>query len=48
VLAPGGSAPAATLIENFLGRPFRFDAWEAWVNEKPHAAVGAAAASGSQ
>jgi thimet oligopeptidase len=48
ILAPGGSAPAASLIENFLGRPFRFDAWEAWLNEKPHAAASAAAASGSQ
>jgi thimet oligopeptidase len=48
ILVPGGSAPAATLIENFLGRPFRFDAWEAWLNEKPHAAASAAAASGSQ
>ena len=46
VLAPGGSAPAATLIENFLGRPFRFDAWEAWLNEKPHAAASAAASGG--
>jgi thimet oligopeptidase len=42
VLAPGGSAPAATLIENFLGRPFRFDAWEAWLNEKPQAAAASA------
>ena len=45
ILAPGGSAPAASLIENFLGRPFRFDAWEAWLNEKPRAAASAAAAS---
>ncbi len=42
VLAPGGSAPAATLIENFLGRPFSFAAWEAWLNEKPHAAAASA------
>jgi thimet oligopeptidase len=33
VLAPGGSAPAAKLVENFLGRPFNFKAWEAWLNE---------------
>jgi thimet oligopeptidase len=33
VLAPGGSAPAAKLVENFLGRPFTFDAYQAWLNE---------------
>ncbi len=33
VLAPGGSAPAAKLVENFLGRPFNFNAYEAWLNE---------------
>jgi len=33
VLAPGGSAPAAKLVENFLGRPFNFDAYQAWLNE---------------
>jgi thimet oligopeptidase len=33
VLDPGGSAPAATLVERFLGRPFRFDAYEKWLNE---------------
>jgi thimet oligopeptidase len=33
VLAPGGSAPAATLVANFLGRPFNFDAYQAWLNE---------------
>ena len=31
VLAPGGSAPASTLVSNFLGRPFRFDAYRAWL-----------------
>jgi Zn-dependent oligopeptidase len=31
VLAPGGSAPATELVERFLGRPFRFDAWQAWL-----------------
>jgi thimet oligopeptidase len=34
VLAPGGSAPAAKLVENFLGRPFRFDAYQAWLNQE--------------
>jgi len=33
VLAPGGSAPAAKLVENFLGRPFNFNAYQAWLNE---------------
>ncbi|HET7224725.1 MAG TPA: M3 family metallopeptidase [Candidatus Eisenbacteria bacterium] len=33
VLAPGGSAPAAKLVENFLGRPFSFEAYRTWLNE---------------
>jgi thimet oligopeptidase len=32
VLAPGGSKPAAALVADFLGRPFDFKAWEAWLN----------------
>ncbi len=32
VLAPDGSAPAAKLVE-FLGRPFNFNAFQAWLNE---------------
>jgi thimet oligopeptidase len=32
ILAPGGSAPAATLIERFLGRPFDARAWQEWLN----------------
>ena len=32
VLAPGGSAPAAKLVERFLGRPFSFEAYRAWLN----------------
>jgi thimet oligopeptidase len=32
VLAPGGSAPAAKLVEDFLGRPFSFEAYRAWLN----------------
>ncbi len=32
VLVPGGSKPAAGLIGDFLGRPFRFDAYERWLN----------------
>ncbi|HEX8745650.1 MAG TPA: M3 family metallopeptidase [Pyrinomonadaceae bacterium] len=34
VLAPGGSKPAARLVEDFLGRPFSFDAWQKWLNEE--------------
>jgi thimet oligopeptidase len=33
ILEPGGSAPAARLVEDFLGRPFSFDAWRAWLEE---------------
>jgi thimet oligopeptidase len=33
ILEPGGSAPAARLVENFLQRPFRFDAWRRWLEE---------------
>jgi thimet oligopeptidase len=32
VLVPGGSKPAAALVRDFLGRPFDFKAWEAWLN----------------
>jgi len=32
ILAAGGSAPAATLVERFLGRPFDAKAWEEWLN----------------
>ena len=28
VLGPGGSAPAAALVESFLGRPYEFDAYQ--------------------
>lgn len=34
VLAPGGSKPAAKLVEDFLGRPFSFEAWQKWLNEQ--------------
>jgi thimet oligopeptidase len=33
VLAPGGSAPAAKLVADFLGRPFSFEAYRQWLNE---------------
>ncbi len=31
VLEPGGSRPAAQLVQEFLGRPFSFDAFTAWL-----------------
>jgi thimet oligopeptidase len=33
ILERGGSAPAARLVEDFLGRPFTFDAWRSWLEE---------------
>jgi thimet oligopeptidase len=32
VFVPGSSKPAAALVQDFLGRPFTFDAWERWLN----------------
>ena len=32
VLAPGGSAPAAKLVQNFLGRPFGFESYQRWLD----------------
>ncbi len=32
ILAAGGSKDAAGLVEDFLGRPYTFDAFEAWLN----------------
>jgi len=32
ILAPGGSRPAAELVERFLGRPQTFDAFAAWLD----------------
>jgi thimet oligopeptidase len=34
VLAPGGSKPAATLVADFVGRPFSYTAWEQWLNRE--------------
>jgi thimet oligopeptidase len=48
ILAPGGTGAAATLVENFLGRPFSFAAWETWLNERPPAAASSAATSVGQ
>ena len=33
VLVPGGSRDAADLVETFLGRPYGFSAFEAWLNQ---------------
>ncbi|WP_227982040.1 M3 family metallopeptidase [Nocardia spumae] len=33
VLAPGGSRDAADLVADFLGRPFAFDAFAAWLDD---------------
>jgi thimet oligopeptidase len=40
VLAPGGAKDAAELVEDFLGRPFAFDAFAAWLDREPVAAGG--------
>lgn len=37
VLAPGGSAPAAELVRNFLGREYSFDAYRSWLDREPAA-----------
>jgi thimet oligopeptidase len=34
IFAPGSSKPAATLVRDFLGRPFTPTAWEAWLNRE--------------
>jgi thimet oligopeptidase len=33
ILAPGGSRPAAEIVKDFLGRPFNFAAYQAWLDE---------------
>lgn len=35
VLSRGGSKDAAELVEDFLGRPYSVDAFEAWLGESP-------------
>ena len=35
ILAAGGSKDAAVLVEEFLGRPFAFDAFAAWLDREP-------------
>ena len=34
ILERGGSAPAARMVEEFLERPFSFDAWRRWLEEE--------------
>jgi Zn-dependent oligopeptidase len=34
VFAPGSSKPAATVVRDFLGRPFNATAWEQWLNRE--------------
>jgi thimet oligopeptidase len=34
VLEPGGSKDASELVEQFLGRPFQFDAFEKWLSSR--------------
>ena len=34
IFAPGSSKPAATLVRDFLGRPFNASAWESWLNRE--------------
>ena len=34
ILAPGSKRPAADLVEDFLGRPLAFDAFEAWLKRE--------------
>ncbi|MGI0148628.1 MAG: M3 family metallopeptidase, partial [Thermoplasmata archaeon] len=34
ILAPGSTKPAAELVEDFLGRPLAFDAFEEWLNRE--------------
>jgi thimet oligopeptidase len=38
ILAPGGSKDAAELVSDFLGRPFAFEAFAAWLDRAPVAA----------
>jgi thimet oligopeptidase len=37
ILAPGGSKDAADLVADFLGRPFAFAAFAAWLDREPQA-----------
>jgi thimet oligopeptidase len=41
ILAPGGTKPAAELVNDFLGRPFSFDAFAAWLRPRAEESAGA-------
>jgi len=47
ILEPGGGKPAAELVADFLGRPYDFRAYEAWLREGDAPAKPAAKASAS-
>src|SRR5687767_16025958 len=34
IFVPGSSRPAAAVVQDFLGRPFNFDAWQRWLNRE--------------
>jgi thimet oligopeptidase len=40
ILKPGGSKPAAQLVEDFLGRPYSFDAFQNWLAPRTPSPVG--------
>jgi thimet oligopeptidase len=40
ILAAGSSKPAVEMVEDFMGRPFEFRAWQAWLEAE--GGVGAA------
>jgi thimet oligopeptidase len=44
ILTPGGSKPAAQLVQEFLGRPFSFASWESWLNRETPAPAARTAA----
>jgi thimet oligopeptidase len=33
VLARGGSKPADSMVKEFLGRDFNYDAWKSWLEK---------------
>ncbi len=39
VLEPGGSKPGTQIVQDFLGRPQSFDAFQQWVNGEPEPAA---------
>ncbi len=39
ILAPGGTKPAAQLVEDFLGRPYSFEAFQRWLAPRERSAA---------